>query len=126
MTTDKKNYPEAGVKGPKGQDKRRGEDRQVRFLKKQKNRPMENKGPLSKYTKYNSLKTPLDHVYAIMDRNLYRPPEPMKGDRFRRDIKRNCTFHKDIGHTTYKCVAPKDEIERLVRACYFKDFMNEP
>ena len=69
---------------------------------------------------------PLDHVYAVTDRNLYRAPEPMKEDRFRRDIKRNYAFHKDIGHTTEKCVALKDKIERLIKAGYFKEFMDEP
>ena len=69
---------------------------------------------------------PLDHVYAVTDRNLYRPPEPMKRDRLRRDLKRNCAFHKDIGHTTDKCVALKDEIKRLIRAGYFKEFVDEP
>ena len=60
---------------------------------------------------YHSLTALLDHVYTIMDRNLYKPLEPMKGDKFCRDIKRNCAFHKDIWHTTDKCVAPKDEIK---------------
>ena len=45
----------------------------------------------------------------------------MKDDKVRRDIKRNCAFHKDIGHTTDKCVALKDEIERLIRVGYFKE-----
>ena len=50
----------------------------------------------------------------------------MKRDRVRRDIKRNCTFHKNIGHTMDKCVALKDEIERLIRVGYFKEFVDEP
>ena len=50
----------------------------------------------------------------------------MKRDRVRRDIKRNYAFHKDIGHTMDKCVALKEEIERLIRAGYFKEFMDEP
>ena len=50
----------------------------------------------------------------------------MKGDKVCRDIKRNCAFHKDIGHTMDKCVALKDEIERLIRVGYFKEFIDEP
>ena len=50
----------------------------------------------------------------------------MKGDRFRRDIKRNYAFHKDIGHTTDKYVVLKDEMERLIKASYFKEFVDEP
>ena len=87
---------------------------------------MENKGPLLKYANYHSLTAPLDYVYAVTNRNLNRPPEPMKGDRFHKDIKRNYTFHKYIGHTTDKCVALKGEIERLIRAGYFKEFVDEP
>ena len=59
-------------------------------------------------------------------KNLYRPPKPVQGDRFHRDIKRNYAFHKDIGHTTNKCVALKDKIKRFIRASYFKEFMDDP
>ena len=50
----------------------------------------------------------------------------MKGDRARRDIKRNCVFHKDIGHNTDRCVALKYEIERLIRVGHFKEFVDKP
>ena len=126
MATNNKNDPREGVKGQKGQDKRKWEDKWARNLKKQKNRSVENKGPLPKYINYHSLIAPLDHFYAVMDKNLYRPPEPMKGDRFWRDIKRNCVFHKNVRHTMDKCVALKDEIKRLIRVGYFKEFMDKP
>ena len=50
----------------------------------------------------------------------------MKGDRMWRDVKRNCAFHKDIGHNTVRCVALKDEIERIIRAGHFKEFVDKP
>ena len=50
----------------------------------------------------------------------------MKEDRVCRDIKRICTFHKDLGNTIEKCVSLKDEIERLIKASYFKEFVVEP
>ena len=50
----------------------------------------------------------------------------MKGDIVCRDIKRNCACQKDIGHTTDKCMALKDENERLISAGYFKEFIKEP
>ena len=78
-----------------------------------------------KYTNYNSLNALLDHIYAVTDRGLYRSPEPMKSEKTRRDIKRNCVFHKDIGHTTDRCVTLKDEIKRLIRADHFKEFVDE-
>ena len=50
----------------------------------------------------------------------------MKSDRSRRGVKINCAFHKNIGHNTEKYVALKDEIERLIRAGHFKEFIHEP
>ena len=50
----------------------------------------------------------------------------MKRNMFCKDIKRNYAFHKDVGHTTDKCVALKDGIERLIKEGYFKEFVDEP
>ena len=51
----------------KSKDKRIGEDKRAKSPKKQKNRPVENKGPLPKYTNYHSLTAPLDHIDAMTD-----------------------------------------------------------
>ena len=69
---------------------------------------------------------PLDHVYVVIDKIFIDHLNPMKGDRVCRDIKRNCSFHKDIEHTTDKCVALKDEIKRLIRVGHFKEFVDKP
>ena len=121
---NKKNDPREVPDNSKSKDKRRREDKRAKM--KQKSGPVENKGLLPKFTNYHSLIAPLDHIYAVTDRGLYRSPEPTKGDRARRDVKRNCAFHKDIGHNTNTCVALKDEIERLIRAGHFKEFIDEP
>ena len=42
-----------------------------------------------------------------------------------KDVKRNCAFHKDVGHTIDKCVGLKDEIKKLIRASHFKEFIDE-
>ena len=60
----------------KSKDKRIGEDKRAKSPKKQKNRPVENKGPLPKYTNYHSLTAPLDHIDAMTDWGL-----PMNSDR---------------------------------------------
>ena len=49
----------------------------------------------------------------------------MKNERTRKDIKRNCAFHKDIGHTTDRYVALKDKIERLIRTVHFNKFIDD-
>ena len=68
----------------------------------------------------------MDHIYVVTDRSLYKQPEAIKGDRSRRDIKKNCTFHKDIGHNTGRYVAIRDEIERIIKTGHFKEFMDDP
>ena len=50
----------------------------------------------------------------------------MKGDRTRREVKRNCVFHKDIGHNTDRWVALKEDIKRLISSGHFKEFVDEP
>ena len=49
----------------------------------------------------------------------------MKWDRVQWDIKRNCTFHKYIGHITARYMSLRDEIKRLIRAGHFKEFVDE-
>ena len=63
----------------------------------------------------------------MTDKNLYRKPDTIKSNRLRRDVKKSCAFNIDIGHNTERCITLKDEIERLIRAGYFKEFLdNEP
>ena len=44
--------------------------------------------------------------------------------RSRKDVKKNCAYHKNIGHNTMKCSALRDEIERLIRAGHFKELLD--
>ena len=41
----------------------------------------------------------------------------------RRDVKKNCDYHKDIGHNMVKCNTLRDEIERLIRVGHFREFL---
>ena len=81
---------------------------------------------LPKYTNYHSLTVPVDHIYAVTDKNLYKWLDAMNNDRSQKDGKKNCAFNKDIGHNTETWVALKDEIERLIKAGHFKEFLDEP
>ena len=123
---NKKNDPRIVPDGNKGQAKTQGEDKWAKSPKKQRSGLVVNKGPPPKYTNYHFLNAPLDHIYAVTDRGLYRSPKPMKNERARRDIKRNYAFHKNVWRTTDRCVALKDEIERLIRAGHCKEFIDEP
>ena len=124
VAANKKNDLETVPDDNKGQDKRRGEDKRAKSSKKLRSGLVKNKGPPPKYTNYHSLNAPLDHIYVVTDRGLYRSSKPMKSKRAQKDLKRNCAFHKDVGHSMDKCVALKDEIERLIRAGYFKVFFD--
>ena len=51
----------------------------------------------------------------------------MRGNRSKRDVRKNCAYHKDIGNNTVKCNELRDEIERLIRVGHFKELLeNEP
>ena len=58
--------------GDKSKEKRKGEDNQTKSPKKKRNGQAKNKGPFPKYTNYHSLTTPLDHIYAVTYRSLYK------------------------------------------------------
>ena len=76
---------------------------------------------------YHALNAPVDHIYAVTDKNLHRKLDAIRSDRSWRDVKKSCAFHKDIWHNTERCIGLKDEIEMLIRAGYFKEFLdNEP
>ena len=121
-----------GDQGEKAEKKRESENRRAEEKrgnspKKPRSRLRDYKAPLPKYTNYHALKAPQDHIYAVMDKNLFRKPNGIRGNRSRRDVRKNCAYHKDIGHNTVKCNALRDEIEILIRAGHFKEFLeNEP
>ena len=124
-STSKMNDEGKASESNKGKEKRKAEEKRTKSLKK-RNGYAENKAPHPKYMNHHSLNAPVDHIYAVIDKNLYRKPEAIKNDRSGRDIKKNYAFHKDIGHNIERCMALKDEIEILIRVGYFKEFLDEP
>ena len=71
----------------------------------------DHKAPLPIYINYHAL-SPQDHIYAVIDKNLFKKLDEIRGNRSRRDVRKNCAFHKGIGHNMVKCNALRDEIER--------------
>lgn len=57
---------------------------------------MDNKAPMVKFTKYYALNAPIDHIYAVSDKMLFKKPDAIKGDRSRRDACKFFHFHDDI------------------------------
>ena len=63
----------------------------------------------------------------MTDKNLFRRPNEIRGNRSRRIDRENYVYHKDIGHNIVKSNALRDEVERLIRAGHFREVLeNEP
>ena len=107
----------------KGSENKKAEEKRGNSSKKPRRGLADHKAPLPNYTNYHALNAPQDHVYAVSDKNLLIKPDEMRGNRSRKDVRKNYAYHKDIGHNTVKCNALKDEIERLIWASHFKEFL---
>ncbi|XP_024026074.1 uncharacterized protein LOC112092959 [Morus notabilis] len=69
-----------------------------------------------KYDSYHELTVAVEEVFNQVSRgNLLRRPEAMKSDPSRRNQKKFCRFHGDVGHHTNDCADLKDKIKRLIR-----------
>lgn len=49
-------------------------------------------------------------------------PLKVKGDRNKRDPKKHCRFHNDIGHTTNECWNLRNAIEKLIQDGHLNEF----
>ena len=61
----------------------------------------------------------------VSNKALFRGLNETRGNRSRRDTRKSCAYHKDIGHNIIKCNALRDEIERLIRVGHFKEFLED-
>ena len=55
---------------------------------------------------------------------VFKRPDPLHGDRLKRNQNKYCRYHKDVGHTIEECIMLKDEIEKLIRHWYLQDYIN--
>ncbi|EXB37469.1 hypothetical protein L484_002569 [Morus notabilis] len=68
----------------------------------------------------------VEEVFNQVSRgNLLRRPELMKSDPSRRNQKKFCRFHGNVGHHTNDCADLKDEIERVIREGRLQEFRAE-
>ncbi|XP_060968479.1 uncharacterized protein LOC133036027 [Cannabis sativa] len=76
--------------------------------------PKRKRGPC--FVNCTELAVPRDHIYAIEEKNgVFRKPPPIRGNRYKRDPKKFCKYHKDIGHTILEYWLLQDEIKELIR-----------
>ncbi|XP_024027358.1 uncharacterized protein LOC112093363 [Morus notabilis] len=79
-----------------------------------------------KYDTYHELMVGVEEIYNQVGRgNLLRRPEPIKSDPSRRNPKKFCRFHGDVGHHTNDYADLKDEIERIIREGRLQEFRAE-
>ena len=62
---------------------------------------------------------------AVEWTRVFKRPDPLRGDSSKKNQNKYCQFHKDIGHTTTKCITLKDEIEKLIHRGYLQDYVND-
>ncbi|XP_024027647.1 uncharacterized protein LOC112093446 [Morus notabilis] len=82
--------------------------------------------PFQRYDFYHELTIGAEEVFNQVGRgNLLHRPEPMKPDPSRRNQKKYCRFHGDVGHHTNDCADLKDEIKRVIREGRLQEFKAE-
>ena len=107
--TSKKNDKGEKCKKKKGSKKRIANDKRGNNPNKPHNGITDNKAPLPKYTNYQALNTPQDHIYAVSDKDLFRKPDEMRGNRSIKDIRKNYAYYKYIEHNPVKCNTLRDQ-----------------
>ena len=81
---------------------------------------------MSKYTNFTNLTRSGEEVFLATEQTgVYKRPTPLQGDRSRRNQKKDCRYHKDVGYTTEECIM-LNEIKKLIRDGYLRGyFRNE-
>ncbi|KAL0312816.1 UNVERIFIED_CONTAM: hypothetical protein Sradi_5680900 [Sesamum radiatum] len=82
-------------------------------------------GPALDTTRYTPLNAPCAEILAVAERQgivqwplqMRKNPKRMKSDKY-------CLFHKDRGHSREECLHLKDEIEKLIRRGYLKEYVD--
>ena len=71
--------------------------------------------PSSKYTNFTKLTgSHEEDLLATEQTGVFKRPDPLLGDRSKRNQSKYYRYHKDVGHMTEECVMLKDEIEKLI------------
>ena len=74
---------------------------------------------------YTDLVSSQEDVFmAAKHTGVFKRPDPLRGDRSKRNQNKYCQFHKDVGHTTKECITLKDEMKKLIRRRYLQDYIN--
>ncbi|KAL0447288.1 UNVERIFIED_CONTAM: hypothetical protein Slati_1856700 [Sesamum latifolium] len=79
-----------------------------------------------KFHRYTLLTTTRTHALMMVEKsNLLQWPQHTRFTPAKKHSSKYCKFHRERGHDTEDCFQLKDEIERLVRQGYFKEYKLE-
>ncbi|KAM6577815.1 hypothetical protein CsatB_029652 [Cannabis sativa] len=117
-------------KNSKGRIHRRRSPQRQLSTKLAKSPPKKESSPKRKggphFVNYTELAVSRDHIYTIEEKNgVFKKPPPIRGNRDKREPKKLCKYHKDIGHTTLECWFLQDEIEELIRRGKFGKYKKD-
>ncbi|KAK4394707.1 hypothetical protein Sango_1625000 [Sesamum angolense] len=81
--------------------------------------------PPSDITRYTPLSAPRAEILVVAkQQGIVQWPSRMRENPKRMKSDKYCLFHKDRGHGTEDCFHLKDEIEKLIRRGYLKEYVN--
>ncbi|KAL0313506.1 UNVERIFIED_CONTAM: hypothetical protein Sradi_5749900 [Sesamum radiatum] len=107
----------------RSRDKGKWKDNRERYQRAEKEREQPYRPKFSRYTPLATTRTKA--LMMVEKSNLLQWPQHTRFTPAKRFSNKYCRFHKEKGHDTEDCYQLKDEIERLVRQGYFKEFILE-
>ncbi|KAL0277955.1 UNVERIFIED_CONTAM: hypothetical protein Sradi_7310000 [Sesamum radiatum] len=107
----------------RSRDRGRWKDNREKYVRTDK----EKESPYQpKFHRYTPLATTRTKALMMVEKsNLLQWPQHTRFTPAKRFSNKYCRFHTEKGHDTEDCYQLKDEIERLVRQGYFKEFIVE-
>ncbi|KAL0413088.1 UNVERIFIED_CONTAM: hypothetical protein Sradi_1510500 [Sesamum radiatum] len=105
----------------RSRDRGRWKDNKEKYVRTEKGRESPYRPRFHKYTLLTTTRTKA--LMMVEKTNLLQWPPHTRFTPAKRFSSKYCRFHREIGHDTEDCYQLKDEIERLVRQGYFREFI---
>ncbi|KAL0446396.1 UNVERIFIED_CONTAM: hypothetical protein Slati_1767500 [Sesamum latifolium] len=107
----------------RSRDRGRGKDNREKHVRADKEREPPYRPKFHRYTPLATTRTKA--LMMVEKSDLLQCPQHTRFTPAKRFSNKYCKFHREKGHDTKDCYQLKDEIERLVRQGYFKEFILE-
>ncbi|KAL0403667.1 UNVERIFIED_CONTAM: hypothetical protein Sradi_2007500 [Sesamum radiatum] len=107
----------------RSRDRGRWKDNKEKYVRTEKGRESPYRPRFHKYTPLTTTRTKA--LMMVEKTNLLQWPPHTRFTPAKRFSSKYCRFHREKGHDTEDCYQLKDEIERLVRQGYFREYILE-